>query len=174
MMLEKYPNMFSQYAKVAVGPARLEIIDIMLSEIERYQSIIDKEASAVNRYNDMLSKAKTGDYEALRNYYYNWPESYVEKKIKESKDATLKTVRKLDQQFRISKIKQFHGRIRVEYSGGDDYIRGLITATELISGTMCDLCGNPGNPYGEQWIYVSCDEHKDRDMHIKWYEDENE
>jgi hypothetical protein len=174
MVLEKYPNLFSKYAKVAVGPARLEILDLILGEIERYQNLTKNEVTAIERYNDVLSKAKAGDLDPLKQYYYNWPVDYVEKKIKSIKTELPKKIRTLEQEIRISKIKQFHGRIHIEYTGGDEYIRGIISAIELISGTLCDLCGKPGKPYGKQWVYISCDEHINRDMHIKWHEEDNE
>lgn len=173
-MLEKYPNLFTQNPKIVVGPGRLAMLDVMLSEIERYQNNIKQEAESNKRYNDVLSKAKEGDLQPLRQYYYNWSEDYINKKIAAVEITPLRQIYELDQEIHISTIKQFHGKVRIEHIGGDPYIRGLIKSLELISGTVCDLCGKLGVLRGEQWLYTSCDEHADRDMHIKWHEEDNE
>lgn len=170
-MLEKYPDLFAQYPKIIVDPGRLAMLDVVLAEIQRYQESLKQEAEASKRYNDMLSAAKVGNLELLKQYYYNWPEDYVNKKIAQVDAASLRKIHELEQEVRISTIKQFHGKMRIEHIGGDDYICGLIKSLEVISGTVCDVCGKPGTLRGEQWLYTSCDEHVERDMHIKWYEE---
>lgn len=41
-------------------------------------------------------------------------------------------------------IKEKFGRLRVYEEGGDDFIRGVISMAEHISGRICERCGNPG------------------------------
>ena len=56
-------------------------------------------------------------------------------------------------------IKEKFGTLRFYYSGGDDYIAGLVTMAESMSGVTCEDCGKPGRSRGFGWITTVCDEH---------------
>lgn len=54
-------------------------------------------------------------------------------------------------------IKEKYGTLRFYYSGGDDYIRGLVSMTEYLSGCTCEICGNPGEYINKNWPKVRCE-----------------
>ena len=56
-------------------------------------------------------------------------------------------------------VKEKFGTLRIYYSGGDDYIRGLVSMAQAMSGSTCEVCGNTGKFRGKSWFYTSCDEH---------------
>lgn len=56
-------------------------------------------------------------------------------------------------------VKEKFGTLRFYYRGGDDYISGLVSMAESMSGVTCEICGAPGHQRGEGWIYTACDEH---------------
>jgi len=74
--------------------------------------------------------------------------------------------------FRVDQIKEKFGGLRFYYSGGDDYIDGMVSMAESMSYTICESCGtteNVGNTKG--WIYTcckSCYDKNDRATHLVW------
>lgn len=56
-------------------------------------------------------------------------------------------------------VKEKFGTLSFYYSGGDDYIRGLVSMAESMSGVTCEECGKPGKRNGKGWIRTLCDEH---------------
>lgn len=60
----------------------------------------------------------------------------------------------------FDQIKEKFGGLRIYYSGGDDYIRGVISMAEDISYKICEVCGNKGQPSKIGWIRTLCEQHK--------------
>jgi hypothetical protein len=59
--------------------------------------------------------------------------------------------------FKFDQIKEKFGGLRAYYSGGNDYIRGLVTMAETMSYKTCEVCGNKGKPNKGGWISTLCD-----------------
>jgi hypothetical protein len=62
-------------------------------------------------------------------------------------------------QVTLDQVKEKFGTLRFYYTGGDDYIRGMVRMAESMSGVTCEECGNPGQRRGGGWIYTACDTH---------------
>jgi hypothetical protein len=62
-------------------------------------------------------------------------------------------------QVTLDQVKEKFGTLRFYYTGGDDYIRGMVTMAEAMSGVTCETCGNPGTRTGGGWIKTVCKEH---------------
>jgi len=62
-------------------------------------------------------------------------------------------------QVTLDQVKEKFGTLRFYYTGGDDYIRGMITMAEAMSGVTCEECGAPGQRSGGGWITTLCEEH---------------
>lgn len=60
-----------------------------------------------------------------------------------------------------TQIKEKFGTLRFYYDGGDDYISGVVSMAEAMTGVTCEICGNPGESNSNGWITVRCEEHKD-------------
>ena len=58
--------------------------------------------------------------------------------------------------FKFDQIKEKFGGLRIYYSGGDDYVRGLVDLAETMSYTICENCGNKGQPNKNGWIMTLC------------------
>lgn len=58
--------------------------------------------------------------------------------------------------FKFDQIKEKFGGLRVYYSGGDDYVRGLVDLAETMSYKICEICGNKGEPNKKGWITTLC------------------
>ena len=57
-----------------------------------------------------------------------------------------------------TQVKEKFGALRFYYSGGDDYIDGLIDMAEKMSTSICEKCGNPGKVTGTGWLKTLCPE----------------
>ncbi len=53
-------------------------------------------------------------------------------------------------------VKEKFGGLRFYYSGGNDFISGLVDMAEGMSGRTCEDCGNPGTQNSTGWIRTQC------------------
>ncbi len=58
---------------------------------------------------------------------------------------------------KFDQIKEKYGGLRVYYSGGDDYVRGVVSMAEEYSYKVCEKCGNAGKVNKGGWITTLCD-----------------
>lgn len=58
---------------------------------------------------------------------------------------------------KFDQIKEKYGGLRIYFSGGDDYVDGLISMAEEMSYKICERCGCPGSPNKQGWIMTLCD-----------------
>ncbi|MBN7481038.1 hypothetical protein [Mycobacteroides abscessus] len=63
--------------------------------------------------------------------------------------------------FAYAQIKQKFGELRVYVSGATAEARDLITAAEVASRTICEVCGTPGSPCvsSHGWYRALCAVH---------------
>jgi hypothetical protein len=59
-------------------------------------------------------------------------------------------------QVTIQQVKEKFGTLRFYYQGGDEYIHGLVSMAESMTGITCEECGNPGETRHGGWIRVLC------------------
>ena len=57
----------------------------------------------------------------------------------------------------FDQVKEKYGGLRIYFSGGDDYVDGLISMAEEMSYKICERCGCPGSPNKQGWIMTLCD-----------------
>ena len=65
-------------------------------------------------------------------------------------------------QVTLDQVKEKFGTLRFYYTGGDDYISGLVSMAESMSGITCETCGNPGTTGGQGWISTLCETHRNK------------
>lgn len=58
---------------------------------------------------------------------------------------------------KFDQIKEKFGGLRVYFSGGDEFVRGLVSMAEASSYFICETCGNKGSPNKQGWISTLCD-----------------
>lgn len=64
-------------------------------------------------------------------------------------------------QVTVNQIKEKFGGLRFYYSGGDEYISGLVSMAESWAGHSCETCGAPGKQRDGGWIRTLCDHHEE-------------
>jgi len=62
-------------------------------------------------------------------------------------------------QVEVSQVKEKFGTLRFYYTGGDDYINGMVAMAESMSSVTCEECGAPGKTSRRGWLVTLCDEH---------------
>lgn len=63
---------------------------------------------------------------------------------------------------KFDQIKEKFGGLRIYFSGGDDYVEGLVSMAEGISYKICEVCGNKGKPNEKGWIRTLCENCKNK------------
>jgi hypothetical protein len=59
--------------------------------------------------------------------------------------------------FRFSQVKEKWGTLRIYYSGGDEFVMGVISMAEAVSAVTCERCGAPGKTNDSGWISTLCE-----------------
>jgi hypothetical protein len=57
----------------------------------------------------------------------------------------------------FDQIKEKFGGLTIYFSGGDNYITGVIGMAQEMSYKICEVCGNAGKPNKGGWITTLCD-----------------
>jgi NADH pyrophosphatase NudC (nudix superfamily) len=58
---------------------------------------------------------------------------------------------------KFDQVKEKFGGLRVYFSGGDEYVEGLVSMAESFSYKICEVCGDRGKPNEGGWISTLCD-----------------
>jgi hypothetical protein len=58
---------------------------------------------------------------------------------------------------KFDQIKEKFGGLRIYFSGGDEYIEGLVSMAESFSYKICEVCGERGKPNTKGWIHTLCE-----------------
>ena len=85
--------------------------------------------------------------------------AYKEKRLAEIVAGDFRQVPDAIPQVTLDQVKEKFGTLRFYYTGGDEYISGMVTMAEAMSGVTCEECGDPGERRGGGWIYTACDLH---------------
>jgi hypothetical protein len=80
-------------------------------------------------------------------HHIDWNNTNVEKGYTQYKQVP---------QVTLDQVKEKFGTLRFYYTGGDDYIRGLVSMAESMSAITCETCGNPGEQTRGGWIKTTC------------------
>ncbi|MFZ6045801.1 antitoxin Xre/MbcA/ParS toxin-binding domain-containing protein [Pseudomonas sp. CR3202] len=79
-------------------------------------------------------------------------------------EATLEIVRTYaehqDIEVRVVQVKEKFGQLRIYQRGGDECVDTALHIAELVSETVCECCGRPGEVTArEGWLQARCPEH---------------
>jgi hypothetical protein len=80
-------------------------------------------------------------------HHIDWNNKNFEKGYKQYKQVP---------QVTLDQVKEKFGTLRFYYTGGDEYIRGLVSMAESMSAVTCETCGNPGEQTHGGWIKTTC------------------
>lgn len=58
---------------------------------------------------------------------------------------------------KFTQVKEKFGGLRIYYTGGDDFVEGLVYMAESFSYNICEVCGNKGKVNKGSWVATLCD-----------------
>ena len=139
------------------GDGWYNIIDHLCSNIQHHLDWRNDQRDRAIKYNDIVTEAGYGNMEPLQEYYRGFDN--ISERIEKALADGLRNVADPIPQVVADQVKEKFGTLRFYYSGGDDYIRGMVSMAESMSGCTCEECGKPGGRRGGGWIVTLCDEH---------------
>jgi hypothetical protein len=82
----------------------------------------------------------------------NWAIDFNSKAAQEEMRVVPDTV----PQVTLDQVKEKFGTLRFYYTGGDNYIDGMVRMAESMSGVICEGCGNVGERRDGGWVHTYC------------------
>jgi hypothetical protein len=181
-LVEKYPKIFrDRHAPMTHtamcwgfdhGDGWYNIINQLCGVIQNHIDNTRRNRASALKYNRLLKRALNGDTSPLYRYYTGedfrkiviadternrkWARERVEADLTK---AEFRTIPKACPQVVATQVKEKFGALRFYYSGGDDFVDGVITFAENMSAVTCEMCGKPGKMRYGGWIQTLCDEH---------------
>jgi len=170
LLCERYPKMMVNRNKdmketcmcwgFECGEGWFNILDQLMGNIQHHIDWKIRQHDVAIKINKIATQLKAGNSELFDEEYKDLINlEYKEKRKQELIDQPLREVEQPVCQVTLDQVKEKFGTLRFYYSGGDDYISGLVSMAESMSAVTCDECGNPGKQVGGGWITTLCQTH---------------
>jgi hypothetical protein len=167
LLCERYPKMMVNRNKnmqetcmcwgFECGDGWFNILDQLMGSIQHHIDWKEKQRNWAVKYNEMATQAKAGNFELFEEDMKALPnDEYKEKRLVEIVAGDFREVPKSIPQVTLDQVKEKFGTLRFYYSGGDDYISGMVSLAESLTGVTCEECGNVGERRGGGWIHTYC------------------
>jgi len=141
------------------GDGWFQILNQLMSNIQHHIDWRERQRDIDIKFNEMAVQLKAGDStlfdESMKDMLNR---DWVEKRKQELIDLPLREIKECPQ-VTLDQVKEKFGTLRFYYTGGDDYISGLVSMAESMSGVTCETCGKPGTRTRGSWIKTACKEH---------------
>jgi len=147
------------------GDGWFQILNQLMGNIQHHIDWKERQREVANKFNQMAEQLKAGDSTLFDKEYKDMiDQEYKEKRKQELIDRFPIAIPEPIPQVTLDQVKEKFGTLRFYYSGGDDYIRGLVSMAESMSGVTCETCGKPGTQTPGGWIKTVCVEHGGQDF----------
>jgi hypothetical protein len=167
LLCEKYPKMMVNRNKdmketcmcwgFECGNGWFNILDQLMGNIQHHIDWKEKQRIGAIKYNEMATQAKAGNFELFEEDMKALPnDEYKEKRLAEIVAGDFRQVPESIPQVTLDQVKEKFGTLRFYYSGGDDYISGMVSLAESMTGVTCESCGNIGERRGGGWVHTYC------------------
>ena len=166
ILCEKYPKIFvNRYASeeitamcwgIAVGDGWFNILDKLCSNIQHHIDWSEKNYQRGIEYNNMVADMKAGKFESFDKYMGSMSDDFKEGRKEEILESGYTELKPPCPQVVAEQVKEKFGTLRFYYTGGDDYISGLVSMAEAMTEVTCEGCGAPGERGGKGWIRTEC------------------
>jgi hypothetical protein len=167
LLCEKYPKMMVNRNKdmketcmcwgFECGDGWFNILDQLMGSIQHHIDWKDKQRKWAMDYNEMATQAKAGNFDLFEETMKALPnDEYKEKRLAEIVAGDFREVPESIPQVTLDQVKEKFGTLRFYYSGGDDYISGMVSLAESMTGVTCESCGNIGERRGGGWVHTYC------------------
>jgi len=168
LLCEQYPKMMVNRNKdmqetcmcwgFECGDGWFNILDQLMGSIQHHIDWKEKQRVGAIKYNEMAAQAKAGNFDLFEEDMKALPNNeYKEKRLAEIIAGDFREVPKSIPQVTLDQVKEKFGTLRFYYSGGDDYIDGMVSLAESLTGVTCESCGNTGKRRGGGWVHTYCE-----------------
>ena len=167
LLCEKYPKMMvKRHAPMTetcmcwgfeCGDGWFNILDQLMGNIQHHIDWKDKQRNWAIEHNNMVSQCREGIFDLFEKSMESVvSQEYKEKRLEEILANGFREVPETIPQVTLDQVKEKFGTLRFYYSGGDDYISGMVSLAESMTGVTCEECGNPGERRGGGWVHTYC------------------
>ena len=168
LLCEKYPKMMVNRNKnmqetcmcwgFECGDGWFNILDQLMGNIQHHIDWKEKQRKWAIDYNEMATQAKAGNFDLFEETMKALPnDEYKEKRLAEIVAGDFREVPNSIPQVTLDQVKEKFGTLRFYYTGGDDYISGMVSLAESLTAVTCENCGNVGERRGGGWVHTYCE-----------------
>ena len=141
------------------GDGWFNIIHALCSNIQWHIDQSEKNKERAEEYNKMYDGLVSGDTTLFDESYRTSMPDYTERRRAEILKGGRREIPEIIHQVTVTQVKEKFGTLRFYYSGGDEYIDGLVSMAESMSACTCEECGKPGRTNSGGWLRTLCEEH---------------
>ena len=148
------------------GDGWYNIIDMMCANIQSHIDQTRQQRHDALVWNRALSRAMRGDFSTYSRLK-TWQQKWIDDALGDP-EPQLKIVPEACWQVVASQVKEKFGTLRFYYSGGDDFVSGVVRLAESMTAVTCEKCGAPGKTRSGGWIQTLCEEHAEGREELVW------
>jgi hypothetical protein len=167
LLCEKYPKMMVNRNKdmqetcmcwgFECGDGWYNILNQLMGNIQHHIDWKEKQRKWAIDYNEMAAQAKAGNFDLFEEANKSLTnEEYKNERLAEIVAGDFRQVPESIPQVTLDQVKEKFGTLRFYYSGGDEYISGMVTMAEAMSGVTCEECSAPAETHGGGWVRTIC------------------
>ena len=139
------------------GDGWFNILNQLMGNIQHHIDWKEKQRNWAMEYNEMATQAKAGDCKLFFEQNSSiTSQAYKDERLAEIVAGDFREVPESIPQVTLDQVKEKFGTLRFYYSGGDDYIDGMVSLAESMTEVTCESCGNIGERRGGGWIHTYC------------------
>ena len=173
LLCEKYPKMMVNRNKdmketcmcwgFECGDGWYNILNQLMGNIQHHIDWKQKQHDWAVKYNEMAQAGKSGNAELFADLVAKeysdkgLGAEYIKDRCEELMKNPLRDIPELVPQVTLDQVKEKFGTLRFYYTGGDEYISGMVTMAESMSGVTCEECSAPAQTHGPGWIRTICE-----------------
>jgi hypothetical protein len=152
------------------GDGWFQILNQLMGNIQHHIDWRERQREVVIKFNKIREAGQSGNAELFADLMAaeygdkGLSADYVKERAEEFMTQPLQPVPAEIPQVTLDQVKEKFGTLRFYYTGGDDYISGLVSMAESMSGVTCEECGKPGTQTSGGWIKTVCVEHGGEDF----------
>ena len=168
LLCEKYPKMMVNRNKdmqetcmcwgFECGDGWFQILNQLMGNIQHHIDWKERQRQVAIKFNKMAEQLKAGDSTLFDEEYKDLIGlDFKEKRRQEILEREIQPIPEPIPQVTLDQVKEKFGTLRFYYTGGDEYIHGMVTLAEAMSGVTCEGCGNIGERRGGGWVHTYCE-----------------